>query len=99
MTGPSLRGSGVNYDIRKIDPYSIYPDIDFKACVRKDCDSYARYLVRIDEIKESLHILRQLADTIPAGDIITTKSMEYLPRQERLQRHDIFPENIHTSCG
>ncbi len=79
ITGPTLRGSGVNYDIRKLEPYSIYPDVDFKACVRKECDSYARYLVRIDEMKESLHILRQVADTIPAGDTITT------------QRYGIYP--------
>ncbi len=79
ITGPTLRGSGVNYDLRKIDPYSIYPDIDFKACVRKECDSYARYLVRIDEMKESLHILRQVADTIPAGDTITTQKYGISP--------------------
>ncbi|NJD76685.1 MAG: NADH-quinone oxidoreductase subunit D [Candidatus Methanoperedens sp.] len=79
MTGPSLRGSGVNYDIRKLEPYSIYPDLDFKACVRKECDSYARYLVRIDEMKESLHILKQIADTIPAGEIITTQKYGIAP--------------------
>ena len=79
MTGPSLRGSAVNYDIRKIEPYSIYPDIDFKACVRPECDSYARYMVRIDEMEESLHILRQIADTIPKSDIIATQKYGIAP--------------------
>ncbi|HEY9206503.1 MAG TPA: NADH dehydrogenase (quinone) subunit D [Candidatus Methanoperedens sp.] len=79
ITGPTLRGSGVNYDIRKIEPYSIYSDIDFKACVRKECDSYARYLVRIDEMKESLHILRQIADTMPSGEIVTTQKYGISP--------------------
>ncbi len=65
MSGPSLRGHGVNHDIRKVEPYSIYPDLDFKACVRKECDSYARYMVRIDEMRESLHILRQVVDKMP----------------------------------
>jgi len=65
MSGPSLRGHGVNYDIRKIEPYSVYPDLDFKACVRHECDSFARYMVRIDEMRESLHILRQVVDAMP----------------------------------
>ncbi len=73
MTGPSMRGSGVDYDIRKVEPYSIYPDLDFRACMRREGDSYARYLVRLDEIRESMHILRQIADTIPEGKAINQK--------------------------
>ncbi|MFH0904602.1 MAG: NADH-quinone oxidoreductase subunit D [Methanobacteriota archaeon] len=73
MTGPSMRGSGVDYDIRKVEPYSIYPDIDFKACMRGECDSYARYIVRLDEIRESLHILKQIVDTIPEGKVVNQK--------------------------
>lgn len=73
MTGPSMRGSGVDYDIRKEEPYSIYPDLDFKACMRREGDSLARYLVRLDEIRESMHILRQIADTIPEGKAVNQK--------------------------
>ncbi|VVB87807.1 F(420)H(2) dehydrogenase subunit D [uncultured archaeon] len=73
MTGPSLRGSGVDYDIRKVEPYSIYPDLDFKACMRSECDSLARYLVRVDEMRESLHILEQIADTMPEGKFINQR--------------------------
>jgi NADH:ubiquinone oxidoreductase subunit D len=79
MTGPSLRGSGVNYDIRKIEPYSIYSDLDFKACVRPECDSYARYMVRIDEMRESLHILRQIADTMPKSQVIAAQKYGIAP--------------------
>ncbi len=79
MTGPSLRGSNVDYDIRKIEPYSIYPDLDFKACVRKEGDSYARYMVRIDEMRESLHILRQIADTMPESKIVSTEKYGIAP--------------------
>lgn len=75
LTGPTLRGSGVNYDIRKLEPYSIYPDLDFKVCVRHECDSYARYMVRIDEMRESLHILRQVVDTLPESRV--TASAKY----------------------
>lgn len=79
MSGPSLRGSGVNYDIRKVEPYSIYPDLDFKPCVRKEGDSYARYMVRIDEMRESLHILRQIADTMPESKIVSTEKYGIAP--------------------
>ncbi len=79
MSGPSLRGSGVDYDIRKVEPYSIYPDLDFKACVRNEGDSYARYMVRIDEMRESLHILRQIADTMPESKIVSTEKYGIAP--------------------
>lgn len=79
MTGPSLRGSGVNYDLRKIEPYSIYQDLDFKACVRPEGDSFARYMVRIDEMKESLHILRQVVDRMPEGKIVSNAKYGIAP--------------------
>lgn len=79
LTGPTLRGSGVDYDIRKLEPYSIYPDLDFKVCVRNECDSYARYIVRIDEMRESLHILRQLIDTMPKSTTVTTQKYGIAP--------------------
>jgi NADH dehydrogenase I D subunit len=79
MTGPALRGSGVSYDIRKLEPYSIYPDLDFKACVRNEGDSYARYIVRIDEMRESLHILRQVIDTMPEAKIVSSAKYGIAP--------------------
>ncbi len=72
MTGPALRGSGVDYDLRKYEPYSIYPDLDFKVCRRPEGDSYARYMVRMDEMKECLHILRQVIDKMPASKTVTS---------------------------
>jgi len=73
MTGPSMRGSGVDYDIRKVEPYSIYPDLDFKACMRSEGDSYARYIVRVDEMRESLHLLKQIVDTMPEGKVVNQR--------------------------
>lgn len=58
--GPLLRGSGVAYDIRRAEPYSIYPELDFDVAVRPEGDMYARYMVRLDEMRESVRILRQL---------------------------------------
>ena len=79
MTGPTLRGSGVDYDLRKYEPYSVYPDLDFKVCSRPEGDSYARYMVRIDEMKESLHILRQVADNMPEAAIVSNAKYGIAP--------------------
>jgi NADH dehydrogenase I D subunit len=79
MTGPTLRGSGVSYDIRKLEPYSIYPDLDFRVCVRNEGDSFARYMVRIDEMRESLHILRQVIDTMPEAKIVSSAKYGIAP--------------------
>jgi NADH-quinone oxidoreductase subunit C/D len=67
--GPVLRASGVPYDVRKADPYSIYDRFDFDVAVRYNGDVYDRYLIRIDEIRESLKILRQAVQDIPEGEI------------------------------
>jgi NADH-quinone oxidoreductase subunit C/D len=58
--GPLLRASGVPYDVRKAQPYSIYPELDFDVCVRYNGDIYDRYLIRMDEMRQSLQILKQL---------------------------------------
>jgi NADH dehydrogenase I D subunit len=79
LTGPTLRGSGVNHDLRKLEPYSIYHDLDFKACSRPEGDSYARYMVRIDEMWESLHILRQVVDTMPEATVVSTSKYGVAP--------------------
>ncbi len=59
VTGPSLRGSGIAYDVRKAFPYSRYDEFDFRVCTRPEGDCFARYLVRLDEMRESLKIVRQ----------------------------------------
>jgi NADH-quinone oxidoreductase subunit D/NADH-quinone oxidoreductase subunit C/D len=67
--GPVLRASGVPYDIRRADPYSIYNRFDFDVAVRYHGDTYDRYLIRIDEIRQSLRILQQAVNDIPDGPI------------------------------
>ncbi len=64
-TGPLLRGSGVPYDVRRAEPYSIYDRFDFDVVTENGCDVYARYLVRMGEIRQSVRILRQALDQIP----------------------------------
>ncbi len=70
ITGPVLRASGVNYDVRKAEPYSIYDRFDFNVPVRMGCDSYDRTMIRMDEIAESVKIIRQAARDIPLGPIM-----------------------------
>lgn len=67
MSGASLRGSGVNWDIRKAKPYSGYEKYDFNVPLGEHGDVYDRYLVRIQELRESLKIIRQVIDTLPGG--------------------------------
>jgi len=67
--GPVLRASGVPYDIRRADPYSIYDRFDFDVAVRYHGDTYDRYLIRIDEIRQSLRILQQAVRDLPPGSI------------------------------
>lgn len=66
-TGPVIRGAGVAYDVRRIEPYSVYPQFDFKIPVYPESDSMARYLVRMDEMEQSLRIIEQALDRLPAG--------------------------------
>lgn len=71
--GPLLRASGVPYDIRRADPYSIYDRFDFDVAVRYNGDIYDRYAIRLDEIRESLRIIQQAVEQIPEGPIQTGK--------------------------
>jgi NADH-quinone oxidoreductase subunit C/D len=67
--GPVLRASGVPYDVRRADPYGIYDRFDFDVAVRYHGDIYDRYMIRIDEIRQSLRILQQAVQGLPAGPI------------------------------
>ena len=82
--GPLLRGSGVDYDIRRADPYSIYDELDFDVAVENEGDMYARYRVRVRELRESVRILRQILPRLEAtkGESIWAdgKPGAYAPR-------------------
>jgi NADH-quinone oxidoreductase subunit D len=68
-TGPVLRGSGVQWDLRKAQPYAAYSKFEFDIPIGKNGDTYDRYLVRIEEMRQSVRILRQAASSIPEGPI------------------------------
>ncbi len=72
--GPILRASGVPYDVRRADPYSIYDRFDFDVAVRYHGDVYDRYLIRLDEIYQSIRILQQAVKDIPEGPFMGGRS-------------------------
>lgn len=87
VTGPIARASGLSCDVRKLHPYDGYEKLDFKEIVTAKGDSYARYLVRLEEMKQSMHIIEQLIDNIPEGSYREkTKAVIKLPKGEYYQR-------------
>ena len=86
-TGPTARGSGVSCDLRKLYPYEGYENIQFEEVLETAGDSFARYLVRIREMKQSIRIIEQMIDAIPEGDFqAKTKAVLKLPKGEFLQK-------------
>ncbi len=70
LTGPCLRGSGVKYDVRKATPYAAYADFDFEIPIGENGDTYDRYLVRLEEMKQSALIIEQALDGLPEGPVM-----------------------------
>lgn len=75
VTGPVLRASGVPYDVRKAEPYGAYPRFAFDIPTRPEGDVFARYMVRIAEMEQSVRIIEQALDALPAGPILTEGSL------------------------
>ncbi len=87
VTGPAARGSNVSCDVRKHSPYEIYDKLQFDEVLETAGDSFARYLVRIREMNQSVRIIEQLIDNIPDGDFqAKTKAVLKLPKGEFYQR-------------
>ena len=83
FSGPMIRGSGIPWDLRKAQPYEVYETLDFKIPVGKNGDCYDRYLVRIEEMYESIKIIKQVINRMPGGDIkINDRKISPPPREE-----------------
>lgn len=67
LTGPNLRGSGVDFDLRKAHPYLIYDQLEFEVPIGSEGDAYDRYLCRIEEMRQSVRLLKQCLDKLPGG--------------------------------
>ena len=83
-TGAVLRGSGQAYDVRRAEPYSVYPEFDFEIPTSTACDSMGRYLVRMEEMNQSLRIIEQALDKLPSGPVMAEK----VPRIVKLPAGD-----------
>jgi len=107
FSGPMLRGSGVAWDLRKAQPYDVYDKMDFDVPVGKTGDCYARYLVRIEEMKQSLKIMRQALKEMPGGPVKVNDTKISPPRRgemktsmEALIHHfKLYTEGYHVAPG
>jgi NADH-quinone oxidoreductase subunit D len=83
MTGPNLRATGVPFDIRRAHPYSVFPELEFDIPTRSEGDCLARYLLRMDEIKQSLRIIDQCLHNMPDGPVMAKLPRLLRPRPGR----------------
>jgi NADH-quinone oxidoreductase subunit D len=107
MSGPVLRGSGFDWDLRKSQPYDVYDRMEFDIPISDDGDCYARYLVRIAEMRQSLSIIQQCIEQLPAGPVMTDNNKVIPPRRadmkqsmEALIHHfKLYTEGYHVPAG
>jgi NADH-quinone oxidoreductase subunit D len=107
MTGPCLRASGVAWDLRKSQPYDVYAEMDFDIPVGKTGDCYARYLVRIEEMRQSLRIIHQCIRDMPEGPVLVENNKLAPPKRgemkksmEALIHHfKLYTEGFHVPEG
>jgi NADH-quinone oxidoreductase subunit D len=84
LSGPNLRGSGIEYDLRKAHPYLVYKDLKFDIPVGSVGDCYDRYLVRMEEMRQSVRILEQCLDKLPDGPVSIPDGKTVLPPKEKV---------------
>ena len=84
FTGPMLRAAGVPYDLRREDPYSVYDELDFEIPVGTVGDCYDRFLVRMEEMRQSIHIIRQASDKLPPGDFLNRDRRVFYPDKSKV---------------
>jgi len=107
LSGPMLRGSGVAWDLRKSQPYECYADLDFDIPIGTTGDCYARYLVRIEEMRQSARIMKQAIEKMPAGPVMIDdrkvappSRAEMKTSMEALIHHfKLYTEGFHVPAG
>jgi len=107
FSGPMLRASGVPWDLRKAQPYDVYAEMDFDIPIGKNGDCWSRYLVRMEEMRQSLRIMRQALDRMPAGPIIV-EDFKVAPPPRAAMKHSmealihffkLYTEGFHVPPG
>ncbi len=86
LTGPVLRGSGVLYDIRKLEPYGAYDRVEWEVPLGKDGDTYDRYWIRVEEMRQSARIIEQCLDQLPEGPIMAEDAQVIPPPKQEVMR-------------
>ena len=107
FTGPCIRASGLPWDLRRSRPYDCYSEVDFDIPVGKTGDCYARYLVRVEEMRQSLRVIKQCLDNIPDGPVKSTDNKIAPPKRgdmkksmEALIHHfKLYTEGYHVPAG
>jgi NADH-quinone oxidoreductase subunit D len=107
FSGPCLRGSGVAWDLRKSQPYDVYDRMDFDVPVGKNGDCYDRFMVRIEEMKQSLRIVRQCLNEMPSGPVASLDRKVVPPRRGEMKRSmealihhfKLYTEGFHVPAG
>ncbi len=107
FSGPMLRGSGVPWDLRRAQPYECYDEFDFLIPVGKNGDCFDRYLVRIEEMRESVKIMKQCLERMPDGPVLTADAKVTPPKRgemkhsmEALIHHfKLYTEGFHVPMG
>ena len=94
VVGPFIRACGVEYDVRKIEPYEAYEDVDWDMVIGYEGDSYTRFLVRVEEIAQSLSIIRQLIDNMPEGDVISEDIFSFNKKDIRGSFFEAFADLV-----
>ncbi len=84
LTGPPLRGSGVNYDVRKAEPYAVYDKVQWDVPLGKNGDTYDRYWVRMREMRESAKIIRQCLNQLPDGPVLVDQPGVTYPKRDKI---------------
>lgn len=103
LTGPNVRASGVEYDLRRAMPYLYYNEMDFKIPTYSEGDALARYFVREDEVRESAKIVLQILDKMPKGEVMLNSPKKVLPRKTEIYTkmeeliHDFMIVNFGTN--
>lgn len=107
FTGPNLRASGVPWDLRKAQPYAVYDQLDFDIPIGKNGDCYDRYMVRIEEMKQSVSLMRQAIEKMPAGPVRVDNNKITPPRRPEMKKSmealihhfKLFTEGFHVPPG
>ncbi len=107
LSGPMLRGSGVAWDLRKSQPYDCYAELDFDIPVGKNGDCFDRYLVRIEEMRQSLSIMKQCIENMPEGPVLTPNHKVTPPRRDDMKKSmealihhfKLYTEGFHVPAG